>query len=751
MQITTIKGTGIKARTFTAALQPVTVIAGPNDSGKTAIADAVRLALLGYIPELGKTNAATFAIASGSEMTIEAEIEGLGTISRKWRKTAKTVTATATGAESIGEATPIAMMDARDYFSRSPAGQISLLFSLIELDESKFSSETIRTELIDAEPDFAETVARLAVKQGDSMEAWIIATMEKFTAEIKSAKETAERFNGAAQSIIQLREQKPIIDAAAATQKDAEIRESIDRLGKEKAVFEAQGRAVMQIEQNRAKLAASLKAITEKVREGLRESKVIAGELESAVAMEAGLAADLRTESARWEQYKAGQWQREKLTREIAQIQIPPESVGPDRLRELEAVITENALKPNEYGIAEQALNSERFNADAKTIARINREQEIAAHDDRYRSQSQADKCPTCGTCGDAWKTALRTKYEAEKAELLARWEAEKAAESEATVKHKAASREIAKLRDKMQTAQLARESLHRFEGEIATRQVAVARLAAKQVELASLETGGGMNEPKKTAIHIQTEALIAKLRAELIEATESERAAEEMRSIDARIQELPPEDPNDPDARAYSLECEISELREDLAASAETLKLVSAQLAEEKTLIESREASDKATNEMKAMKALRDLLAKKREEMINESVGPILGTVNFFTRNIIPTALEYRDGEIGRFNGPSWVPVRAMGGTHQAAVYAGINAALGTKAPAKIVIVDEMGRFDTANKRQFVRNIQHAIRNGLIDQFIGIDTAPAEWRMIATSDPDAATKTALAILETPL
>jgi hypothetical protein len=749
MKITNIEATGIKARTFKAALHPVTIIAGPNDSGKTAIADAVRLALLGYIPELGKTNAATFTLASGSEMTIAAQIDGK-TIARKWRKAGDTVRATSEDGIGLAE-TPIAMMDASDYFGRSAAGQISLLFSLIQLDDSKFTREAICAELKQAEPNFSKEIDRICGGKGDSMEAWIVATMEKFAAESKSAKETAERFNGAAQGIIQLRQEKPIINAAEAMERDKKIREKIDQIGKEKAVCEAQGRAVMEIEQKRAKLAASMTAAAGKIRDGVRDSKIIAGELESAVAMEAGFAADLRTESARWDQYNQQQWQREKLAREIAQMTIPPESIGPDRLRELEAVITENAVKPNECAIAEQALNSERFNLDTKTIARINREAEISQHVDRYRAQSQADKCPTCGTCGDAWKTALFAKFESEQSELAKLLEKEEAAEKEAAEKHKAASVELAKIRDKMQTAQLARESLHRFEGEIATREVALAQRTAKQVELALLETGGGMNEPKKTAIHIQTEALIAKLRAELIEATESERAAEEMRSIDARIQELPPEDPNDPDARAYSLECEINELREDLAASAETLKLVSAQLAEEKTLIESREASDKATNEMKAMKALRDLLAKKREGMINESVGPILGTVNFFTRNIIPTALEYRDGEIGRFNGPSWVPVRAMGGTHQAAVYAGINAALGTKAPARIVIVDEMGRFDTANKRQFVRNIQHAIRNGLIDQFIGIDTAPAEWRMIQTGDPDTATETALAILETPL
>lgn len=126
-----------------------------------------------------------------------------------------------------------------------------------------------------------------------------------------------------------------------------------------------------------------------------------------------------------------------------------------------------------------------------------------------------------------------------------------------------------------------------------------------------------------------------------------------------------------------------------------------------------------------------RKAVASERAGLIDATFGPLLERVNVFTQGILETPLEYREGELGRFVGPSWVPVRCFGGTHQAVTYAGIQAALGSGAPARLVIVDEMGRFDRKNKGLFMRNVQMAIKSGLIDQFLGCDVSAEHYQGI--------------------
>src|SRR6266496_5710010 len=74
MRLTRIEANNLKGKPFAYDLSPAVAIIGPNFAGKTRVIDAIRLALLGYLPELGKTNRATWGLASGSEMEIHGVI-----------------------------------------------------------------------------------------------------------------------------------------------------------------------------------------------------------------------------------------------------------------------------------------------------------------------------------------------------------------------------------------------------------------------------------------------------------------------------------------------------------------------------------------------------------------------------------------------------------------------------------------------------------------------------------------------------
>lgn len=78
MHITEVSATNLKGCTFTHQLTPCTILAGKNQSGKTAILDAIRFVISGRNPALDKTPTGTFELSSGSRM--EAQILFLDTI-----------------------------------------------------------------------------------------------------------------------------------------------------------------------------------------------------------------------------------------------------------------------------------------------------------------------------------------------------------------------------------------------------------------------------------------------------------------------------------------------------------------------------------------------------------------------------------------------------------------------------------------------------------------------------------------------
>ena len=65
-------------------MKPITVLHGPNFSGKTRVLRAVRLGLLGYDPLIGKTERAIMKLASANTLSIEIGCNTDTLASRKW-------------------------------------------------------------------------------------------------------------------------------------------------------------------------------------------------------------------------------------------------------------------------------------------------------------------------------------------------------------------------------------------------------------------------------------------------------------------------------------------------------------------------------------------------------------------------------------------------------------------------------------------------------------------------------------------
>lgn len=98
---------GMKGHDIDLELERLTVLTGPNESGKSTAAEAVRFAAIGYVPALGKRPADTAALVRDGSMSVRLAIDESRTILRtldrtergfvqgaqaSWLKSAKTTT-----------------------------------------------------------------------------------------------------------------------------------------------------------------------------------------------------------------------------------------------------------------------------------------------------------------------------------------------------------------------------------------------------------------------------------------------------------------------------------------------------------------------------------------------------------------------------------------------------------------------------------------------------------------------------------
>jgi hypothetical protein len=128
----------VKGVTGQFQLAPITIVTGSNSVGKTAILDAVTLALLGHIPALGKRPSSTFQLSSGPRMMVDAD----GT-RFMWDQKKTTVTFT----EPEGwTAAPETMLDIHGLFSATKDQRMLAIMRACQLPES-LTTKRVLTEV----------------------------------------------------------------------------------------------------------------------------------------------------------------------------------------------------------------------------------------------------------------------------------------------------------------------------------------------------------------------------------------------------------------------------------------------------------------------------------------------------------------------------------------------------------------------------------------------------------------------------
>lgn len=144
--ITQLSGTNVKGIDFDYALGQVNMVVGDNFSGKSAVLEAIRLALHGYVARLGKQPGATMELAGElkNEMTVRA-LFGETPVFQKWTRNKKG----GASYEIEGELLkiPPVLLDINDYFDRTAAERVKFVFDKIDLKRFGFDDEQILARL----------------------------------------------------------------------------------------------------------------------------------------------------------------------------------------------------------------------------------------------------------------------------------------------------------------------------------------------------------------------------------------------------------------------------------------------------------------------------------------------------------------------------------------------------------------------------------------------------------------------------
>lgn len=126
--INTINIKSVKGMTGKIDLGEITHISGDNGSGKTTVVDALKLAVLGYHPDVGKQPGRIIALASDNEMSVETS--GSLAVRRAWSQKGGKVSSTTEPKDFEVDTQTALVLDPMDYFGKTDGQRLELINSL---------------------------------------------------------------------------------------------------------------------------------------------------------------------------------------------------------------------------------------------------------------------------------------------------------------------------------------------------------------------------------------------------------------------------------------------------------------------------------------------------------------------------------------------------------------------------------------------------------------------------------------------
>ena len=643
MKLTKITARNFKGQSFTLDLKEINLIVGSNFAGKTARTDAVRLVILGYLPELGaqlepgkmpspsRRASDTWGLSSGRDMVVEATFDNGDTITRRWYLKGDSVKYEVNGVGEDSFATEFGtqlavMLNAEVYFSLGATDRVRYVFQNLPMGGARTVEKIIAEvkEELEKEACATEAIGEVVeTMQAESDEEKEITpqdfvgyAIENVGGLAKLAKDHAAQMEKTIQGLTYLRTQ----DAPAVSAEVFEV--EAGKLTKEvAALIESKGSI---------KAKADSEGATKKRRD----------DLTLAVKSKGGF-----------------QTRRDNLRNtldvkehELTNIPVASEGLVEElRAHEREAA---TALRDHERDLREVDSGIERCKKEFSEV-------------------SDRDCCPYCKAKGNDWKVVKVDEI----ASAIEGLEAKRKVLVDHIAQVRASAQDFLRRFNEARDAMNARRALNteveQLRKDIDDVEKQLALNDAKEEELANLPAAEGTATMELSTIESGIKAL-----NQLIAENDTKRKAALTRA------------------------------------------------GELKRLAEAEEARDKAKIEEAVAKNAVDALKAIQTKMVEDAFGPLLKTANDFFPTVLKTPLAYNADkqEIGTWRSGVWVGHRTFSGTEKALCYAAIQAALASRSPIRIMLLDELGRLDAINAERLVGAIGQAIKDGKLDQFIGID-----------------------------
>lgn len=684
----------LKGATRTLTLPPLAVLTGENHAGKTAVFDAITVGLLGYHPRLGKTNPATFKLASGPEMFIAMSGRRAGktwNLERNWKLAGKTIKATTAGE---GPYANLAAIDPEAFIGAAPKARLEMLALLAPTEAmEELKSKCLAWETPGLPP------------QADPL-AWAEELEATAKADAKSSRELIDRFTKTIQGLADIAlptEEETVTTAQQWETANAEtFAAHTAKVAADAAVADIWH--AIEAAEDAPELCPFPEPPDMPALEVLQDAATAAGDalLVATNAHNAAKDAMNAIKAIRAQYPGLEDHEIAALISEIADAEIIALRAKPERTAEIKATWDH---------VSETLL------------------QEKANLRDAVKAQEEADKaieelnhletCPVCKASAFGWKTGALEYYRHQK---------DQAAQAIQT-----ATTAVRMLSDTLITESAELDNA-RLEEKIA------GDLPRKREFLEAARVFQGMTDDvlKAEAHALETRragdrALAAYAAAQVMrnEAKDVwsryERDVAEATKRNAEAQNRPARPTKETvdaaheaaHAAAAAFDASVERIKA-LQAKLETFAEARRQRKiEEESAAQIEQETARLAEHTERAKAIR----AAREEAILGAYQPIIAAAAQFAEGVMDGTLEVNDGDLGCARNGLFVPFPILSGTEKAVITAAIQAGLGG-----IVMIDEASRMTRPLRERFAANLEAAIADGRIDQAILIDHDRDAW-----------------------
>jgi len=696
-----INFTNVKGTTRDLALGHMTLITGPQGSGKTSVIDALQLAVLGYHPELGRTAKGIYKLASAANDSLSVSIETTTgqNITRQWKPTGKSIKAISTG-----EAPPfvVAALDGNAFINAGATARAALIRQLYPAAEDPREA---LTKAIQA----AAPKVRLAWPTADDLNEWQEALADAIAAAKKAAQETSKRMRAALEAATQLGQ--PSATGATMTAEEG------DRLlGADQAAQTALALA-----------NAAVKTLENEIHE-LAHTGGLAAEIQQPEDLPA-LRAELHRLNAELQAARVKQAAAEAKANESAKAA---------QARSHHRAIVEDFAQAYPAPLSEPTPPAEilAFDFRAYDQAIADHEAALKALAAAEQAAAEADICPHCGAGREHWSRQAQHQTPPGELEIATL----RRAADDAAVKRSQFEAEAQSYNEAAAEHKRTREHYEQQQRAFRAYSMCRAKAEASQQTLATLGEDYHIDdEAEHLAIEIDSlEADIETLQNRIRAGEANEKA------IAARTRRLELEESltwardEQQTAQAHAAQtaaqaATVLEATAARAAAAERAKAAEQQQA----------AADEADETAAQCATAADVLKREFASLASAALEPMLASANRYLEGLTMEPLAAIGLELGRWKGETWVTFDTFSGGEKALATCAMQAALAETGPAdwRIAFLDEFNTVSgDGNRTGFIGNLAAAISEGTLTQAIVLDNREPEPELLHEAQPAGGT-----------